>query len=350
MDDKKEKKLLIFLLIVFIVILINGTYKSIMIFSELNGGKNNLVYTNTSKIDYSVYIDENDFITSKVLGAGETYISSLTNKINMKMNYQYKGSEALPLSVKHRVVATVTGIYNESPTEKYNNPVIWKKEYVLVEDVTKNYNDKTLDVEEKFELDWKTYNEDVLKFKENFAIPTLAKLEVKMFVYIEGSNDKFELKEEKEVVANIPLSEQVFSIDANLNDVEEKTLSSKDITYLQDNQRKLGMYVVVIVLMIALILVTINKIMMFKKVKTFHSKIEEIKKDYNEIVVETKNMINTKGLKPIAITSFDEMLNLADSLITPIMLYEEDRLACFYIVKGDVMYMFIIKNKPIKNK
>ena len=78
------------------------------------------------------------------------------------------------------------------------------------------------------------------------------------------------------------------------------------------------------------------------RVKLF---LKKLKRDYNEIIVETKNMVNVKNLKPIAITTFDELLNLSNSLEMPIILYEKDEVACFYIVKDKIIYTFLIKNK-----
>jgi len=349
-DEIKEKKLFIFLLFIFSIIFLNSIFNVVIITLESESTKNNLIYKNKTNINYLVSINENDFIKKSLLGAGETYISSITNKINMTMEYSYSASETLPITANYKVVATVIGIYNLSPTEKDNNPVIWKKEYVIKELEEKKYTTQdSIKIKENFDLDWVKYNEDIIKFKEYFTIPTLSKLEVKMIVNLEGLNDKYELKETKEIVASMPLTEQVFSVDANLEDEEEKILASKDTKYLQDNQRKLSIYAVLSIITTFLIIVTIKKITSFKKIKTFHNKIEEIKKEYNDIVVETKNMINTKGLKPIAITTFEEMLNLADSFITPIMLYEESDLACFYMVKSEVIYIYIIKNKPTKH-
>ena len=67
------------------------------------------------------------------------------------------------------------------------------------------------------------------------------------------------------------------------------------------------------------------------------------KKDFNEIIIETDNMVDAKDLQPIVITSFEEMLNLATSLELPIILYEEANLAVFYIVKNELLYSFLVK-------
>ncbi|NLV90517.1 MAG: DUF5305 domain-containing protein [Tenericutes bacterium] len=350
MSEKTEKRILIVLLIVFSMIFVHASYNIVTLLLEIKGNENSMVYSNNSKVDYSVYIKDNEFVNEKILKAGENYISSLTEKINMTLEYIYSSSEDLKLSYDYKIYATIFGFYNEIPTEGYNNPVIWKKEFSIKEIVSKNISSAdNFKIKENFDIDWILFNEEVNKFKENFSIPILSRLEIKMDVNINGSNDNYAMKENKSVVAYIPLTEQVFNVDTVLNDFEEKILQSNDLSIVQNNQRQIILFSIVIVILSFLIIFTISRIVSFKANKSFHKKIDEIKKNYNEIVVETKNMINTKGLKPIAITSFDEMLNLAESLISPIMFYEEKNYACFYIVKSDVIYMFVLKNKPTKD-
>ncbi len=350
MIEKKEKKILIFLLIVFIAIFINSAYNIYHYTTEISGEKNNVSYTTSSKVEYFVYVEKNDFIVQKVLRSGSSYISSITEKLNMMMNYQYSSKKEFDISSKYSVSGVISAYYNLNPAEKYENPKIWSKEFEIKESTSKEYkNTKEFTINESFDLDWKKINQEIDKFKENFSIPILARLEINMTVLLDGKNEKYDFEEKKVISASIPLSELIFSVETTSNDSEEKTVTPNDIENIQDGQRKIFLFSVSIVIVSFAIIFTLNKILSYKNIKTFDKKIEEIKKDYNDIVVETKNMINTKGLKPIAITSFDELLNLAESLVSPIMLYKENKLACFYIVKADVIYMFIIKNKPIKN-
>ncbi len=350
MSEKKEKSILIVLLIVFSFIFLHASYNIVTLLLEIKDNENNMVYSNSTKVDYKVFINDNEFVSEKILKAGETYISSITDKINMTMEYNFASSEKIDLNYTYKVYATIHGYYNENPIEKYNNPIIWKKKFIINEGESKiiNGGDK-FNIKENFDINWIFFNETVNKFKENFMIPILSRLEIKMDIKINGYNNNYKLNDDKSIVAYLPLTEQVFNVDTLLEDTEEKIIQSNDISVIQSNQRKIVMYSIIVVILSFLIIFTISRIMSFSKNKSFHKKIEEIKKNYNELVVETNNMINIKGLKPIAITSFDEMLNLAESLMSPIMFYEETNYACFYIVKSDVIYMFVLKNKPTKD-
>lgn len=336
------------LLIIFISIFTWSGIKVIKILNDSKSSKNNLIYTNKSNVNYNLEIDNNEFIKSSDLNSYEIYISSLVQNINMNMRYKYSGSEDIPIKYKYRVIATIHALYNQSTQESALNPKMWKKDYILVPYKEGEIKEKELQIEEKFKLDWKTYNQEVISFKESLSLPTTAYLEVKLEVDLKGNSEKYSLTDKQEVVAKMDLNEQVFSINAVKDHLEEKIVQSNDIKSLNREQRKLIAYIILSSLTFISSLITIKQIIDSKDSQPFHEEIEAIKKDYDEIIVETKNMISVKGLNQVTIASFDEMLDLADSIMLPIMLYEEPRKAIFYIIKNDMMYIYLKTNK--KNK
>lgn len=347
--EKREKTLFLGLLFVFSFALLFSIYNTFKVLNDKDK-PSGFVYNEKTNTNYTVSINKNEFIYNPVLPSNETYISSLVDKINMSMKYNYSSKDVIPLKISHRVIATVSGVYNQNPVEKQSNPTIWKKDYEIIplkEEAYKSEN--KIDIDESFEIDWKFYNDEINRFKESFTIPIISKLDLKMIINMESYDSDYVIKETKEINASMPLSELVFKIDAQLTEEEEKVVPLKDVDEKRDNERKALVYSFIGLMSAIMTVLTIKKLMSFNKIKSFHSRIENIKKQYNEIVVETKNMINIKGYKPIAITTFDEMLNLADSFLVPIILYEESNLACFYIVKDEVIYMYIIKNKQNKN-
>ncbi len=343
---KTRRRLYISLLFVFILVFLSNAYHVLKIIDDSKSTKNNLIYTNSSAVNYTINISENDFIKSSDLKSYETYISNLVNDIDMTMNYKYSGSEKINLEERHKVTATIYGQYNETPNDPENNPIMWKKEYVLIDEQYKKYQtSSTFNVSETFNLDWKTYNQEIENFKMALSLPTVAYLEVKLEVKFNGGNGKYSLNENQTVIARMPLGGSVFDVDALKENVEQKSVASKDIVKINREQRKLTAYIILTITTILLILITIKQIMMSKDKKPFIDELDQIKDDYNEIIIEAKNMVETKGLKPVVIASFEEMLNLSDSVMLPILLFEEHDKATFYIVKSDMIYIYIMKNK-----
>lgn len=342
---KKRRTIFYVLLFVFLIIFAFNARKIYSIIEDSKSTKNNLIFTNLTSTNYLVNINENEYIKDEDLGFYDTFISETVNSIVMEMAYQYEGSEKMHLRESHEVIATIYTKYNQTPTEQQDNPILWKRSYIIQDSKTEEYqsSDK-LDIEEEFSLDWNFYNEEIIKFKEDYALPTTSFLELKMIVSLYGENENYILNENKEVIAKMPLTEQVFSIEALKKDSETKMIASKDIISHQREQRKLTAYIVLTIASFMLLVVTVKQINESKEKQSFEDEIEQIKKDYDEIIVETKNMVGTKDLKPVKITSFKEMLNLSDSLMLPIILFEEANVACFYIVKDDMIYVYLKRN------
>ena len=60
-----------------------------------------------SKVNYKVFLKENDYFTDKYLGEGETYITSLIDYININYNYAIKFSEKVSGDYTYNIVATI---------------------------------------------------------------------------------------------------------------------------------------------------------------------------------------------------------------------------------------------------
>lgn len=340
---KKGNLIYFVLLAIFIVNIFNSSFNVYKTYNEAKQETDNMVYNNTSKVSYFVNIKENSFINSRVLPSGKTYITELVDTIRMTMEYSYDSSLKLPIERDYKITATIYGLYNENPNST-RNPIIWEKEYLLKE-INKETlaNSDSFKITEVFDLDLSIYNDEANRFKTVFAIPTIAYLEIKMPVNIVATTDDYNLRDTQVVLAKIPLTDKVFNIDANPSNETEKLLPSKNIVEVQIDQRQLTIHLVISIGSLILGLITLKKIIDSQEHEEYYSFLDKIKKDFNEIIIETDNMVDAKDLQPIVITSFEEMLNLATSLELPIILYEEANLAVFYIVKNELLYSFLVK-------
>lgn len=339
-----------FLLLIFIAILVQSVYNLTLVFSEKTSDKNKLFYSQKSSIDYTVDLLKNDFLETEIMPAGKTYISKLVEKINFKYNYSFNSKEALDIENTHEIIATLTGEFNENPTSN-NNPIIWEKSYpIKTKEFKKNETASNVIIEESFEVVLTEFNKEASSFLTEFEIPTVVYLEIKMPVKIKGASDKYKLDEKHEVVARIPLLTKVMQIDAELLKKDDRSIASFIDSKNDVNERKAIVYSVMLAMSLFLIAATIRKLPFFYNEETYKDFIEELKKEYDDIIVETNNMIDIKGLKPIMITSFKELVNLAQSLETPIILFEKKNFACFYITNASIIYMYLVKDDHMELK
>lgn len=324
-NNKKDKLIFIVFIIFFFIVFSYSVFNlSYTIVNSIND--EDFSYTTESNIDYKIYLKENDFYDNQYLESSKSYVSSFIDYISMDLEYEYNSNKKVDLNVSNEIKVILKAYYEED--------LVWDKTYPIKQLETKQVDDiDNYNITESLIIDWDKYLYDVNSYMEVSGITVKAILEVIMDVSIK--NDVFD--DGDTLLAVIPLTEEVFKI----NDSDKGSqVMFNDKEYIVEY----AVYCLLLIISLGSILLISKKLGSYKKKESFETKMKRIKKDYDNIVVETKNMVNIKGLKPVAITSFDEMLNLANSIISPIMLYEESNLGCFYIVKNDLIYLYIIKD------
>ena len=339
------KGIYIFLLIVFLIIFFFSSY-NIYLVTGHEESQYRASYTIGGKTDYFVTISDNNFIEERALPSGKSYITELTEKITFTKEYSFDSNVELDFNRRHEINATIIGRYNQNPNSNFN-PVIWEKEYNIKPEKSEVFEGVSdYNIRETFEINLIEYNIEAKNFKEKFQIPVVIELVLAMPISTNGSNSDYRINDNSVVEATIPLDEKVFSVNVNEQDQSENFIQELNETEDQNiDQRKLSLYVVIFVSSLSLIIITINKIRESLHNVCEKDLIEKIKKEYDHIIVETKNMVDTHELVPINITNFDEMLDLANTKEQPILLYEEDKVAVFYIIIREQIYSYIVKIK-----
>ena len=307
-------------------------------------------YSNKSNIDYTVNVDPNPFITNSIMGSNMSYITSLVNGVNMTVNYELNSQVELPLVYDYSIKATLYGLYNLDPTSS-NNPVIWSKEYSIKPTTTVNIdNGNNIKISESFNLDVRSYIGELLSFIENFQIPTIGYIGIEIPITVSGASSDYSLSEKYLVTARITIEDKVFMIEGtDLKETSNYLAATKEKKETIST-REVTLYSVSFVLTFALMVITIRKMNSYDSFESYSDQVQGIKDEYKDLLIVTNSMIDVKNFKIISIKDFDELLNLAANLTSPIMLYEGKREAIFYIIKDDIIYLYVFKNREYKKK
>ena len=164
----KMKKIIItiFLTLFFLFISILFIIKSISFISEQYLG-----YVEKSKLDYEVYLKENDFYETEYLGKNMSYIASLIDYINISFDYNFLINNPIDANFDYQIVA-ILNINNEDSSSRF-----FSKEYTLLNNKTKNMiNSKAININEKISVDYDYYNQLANKFKKTYGINTTSNL------------------------------------------------------------------------------------------------------------------------------------------------------------------------------
>ena len=96
--------------------------------------ENKVTYNELGKVDYKVYLKENDYYDKPFLDKGMQYIASLIRSINVKFNYEIHTTEELDYHYAYDISANLVVTDKNDPTK-----VLYERPEVLL-------NNKTVDI------------------------------------------------------------------------------------------------------------------------------------------------------------------------------------------------------------
>ena len=349
--EEKEKMIpftvivgLVILFIIFCITCLSLTFK----------GTYKLHYSETSNLDYRVYIKESEFYpNTKYLPKDKIYISSLIDYIDTDFYYTFKSDDDLSLDYGYYVEAELL-IDNMDGKNIYS-----ETETLLEEDNIKNAIDNNFRISENLKIDYNKWNQIATSYIDTYGLTAEAKLNVSLYVDVIGSHAEFDKKisDKAAITLTIPLSMRTLeiSMDYDLSNNYDETLQYRstiiNIPFLFYTCIALGaLDLIAMVAIIAWIIFTRDANTLYKK------KLAKILRDYDKYVSETvitqrvEDMMKTKSLRIEVVKSFQGLIDIRDNLGVPILYHEErpGQEAVFYIVTERIGYIYVMRAEDLK--
>ena len=301
-----------------------------------------IVFSESSTINYSVCLNDNDYYNGECLGEDMQYISTLTKSVPIVFNYDLRYSNDVTYDVEYYVLGK-TIIYDRDDASK----ILYRDDKILKERTTIKGTDSFVRVSGKVDVAFKERNDYVNGYKSKYALNSLASYEV--ILYVDDGNGPREVAS-----LTIPLSTQTFSI-------TEETL-------MRDNQRmtmkKVGLdsintvfaLVGVAFLIGGLIIVVRLFILVYKTLggnaSTYQKKLNQILTEYDRVIVISKSEYVIDPEKQfIKVDSFYELLDARDTLEKPIIYERVNSVkSFFYVEDNDKIYRYAMKESDFEKK
>lgn len=295
-------------------------------------------YQESSNVDYKVYLKDNDFFNDNYLDSNNRYIASLIDYINANFKYNIALAEKdVYFDYTYRIEAEV--IVKESTGSK----PLFNKKYEILEEQRKSSNGKShIEINEMVKIDYNEYNNLIKKFVSIYGlIDTDSTLVMNMYVDVNGSCEKFEEDSKNYTVVSlvIPLTTRTVGIDIK-NDIVESNMSTMICT------NKKGFTAIRLIFSIicligcsyltyrAVVYIrnsrtarTIYDVELKKILNNYHSYIQKVK---NKVKIDEKNALYIDGsllyktCQIFRVNTFTDMLEIRDSLNTPILMSTND--------------------------
>ena len=342
-DEKPKKKMYfgyntrLIIYVVFFIVTFAGCLIAAKYSFEYTDSKE-IDYSETERVDYKVYLKENEFYEQDYLEKNMLYIASLIKNIDIDLGYNFEANEKIDMGYKYKVVGDLV------IKDEYGKNTYFTKEYLLKEEENKSINNKeAFQVNENIIIDYDYYNKLANDFKTQYGLNTTSYLEVKLEIEKESDKDKVNINDDSEVAITIPLSERAIQINFNSKDT---SLINKAIIDGKMEFNSIVFIIEIILLIISIIIIKriIELIVILPRKKEYDKYLDNILKEYDRLIVKTTTWINEKESRIIEIHEFEELLDVRDTLKIPIMYYVvNNEKSYFYIKNGKDVYLLKLK-------
>ena len=312
-----------------------------------------LDYTETSNIDYKVYLKKNNFFDNEFLTKSEletnnmSIITQLIDHINFTYSYAMSFSEP----INGHYTYYLKGVGGASSVDVNNKSNYWSKEYILTEKATKDIlNAKNYSFITNIDINYDKYNELLAKFKKEFNLSTEGKLDVYLVVEntIENEGFKDSSLVGSDVSVSIPLTINAMNMkidtnNGNKSDTFKETFTSTEKVY--NFYKLLTLCFMGIALILAILLVRL--IVRQKNENKYFILLKKILSTYDGIIVNVATLPKSSGYNIVKVKSFDELLDAHSEVRQPINYYNSGNKHVFILVGDSMMWVYRLRTRKV---
>lgn len=302
-------------------------------------------YTDTNEVLYKVYLKPNNFYKEKYLGMNRAYVASLIDYIDVDFNYSFNMDRLTNIDFNYKIIGNLI-IENTNGT-KYIDEV-----YILQDSKYKKLEDSgSLSILESVKLDYNQFNTIANEFKTATGVEMVSYLNVYLEVDKKSAEGLgYTINDSSKTNIQIPLSERAIEINLTTNSgsITKYTSPKGNVRF---NPLYLAIEIILFLISCAFLVKVISHAVSLIKVKTPYDKyIAKILKNYDRVIVETKNDLDVSNCKIIDVRDFSELLDVRDNLRLPIVYNNivNHEKGVFYIKNNNDIYRLVIKNVDLQ--
>ena len=338
---RKNREKWIFAQAVIIGVIVIAIIISALVSSHLNK-QYYIEYTEGGSIDYDVYLKDNEFYDTDYLEKNQSYVASLIDKIIANFNYEIEmDADDINYRYSYSIKSRLEIVDDSSGNKIFNS----QKELVNVQNQSQNTSNR-LTVNEIVVLNYDEYNDIASRFLETYdlASETTNTLVVTMNVDVLSDCNAFSGSSVDTYSSElrIPLTTKTVNVKmtSTVPDADSKMLACARGAGSEVFKTTAIVLCVVdallILLLIAFIYLTRTPDI------TYTARVKKIVSQYKSYIQKIKNLFETHGYQIILVDSFDEMLEIRDTIQAPILMYEnEDKTCTKFLIPTDSKLLYL---------
>ncbi|HAB65970.1 MAG TPA: hypothetical protein DCE23_01250 [Firmicutes bacterium] len=305
-----------------------------------------LLYEETGDATYNVTLLPDNPYDRGELVPSEHYLAEAVSYVNTDFKYDMKFSDKADVKYTYSVSLDL------ELSNKDNGNVLSSKKDTLIPEVEKAVNNTSeINILQPVALDYKTFNDNIKIIKDLYEVNADGKIVLNMLINMEIKYKEFKdvVTKTQEIEVTIPLLEP--EVSANV----DKKIDNNDMYVEKDEvelTNKLTLYIGISLLIIDVIfcLLVFSFMMKAQPKKSRYCILRDgLLRDYDDIIVNSRNIPRFEGTNIIDCYSFSELLDAQKLLKKPIVYCEivKNQKALFIIVNGDDAYKYILKEADL---
>lgn len=336
-----------------LLILIQGVVAGILLVATLfvsiacmiTGKETYVYYTEKGEVDYRVYLGENEFYTEEYLDKNHAYVSSLIDHVAADFVYDLKMDAS---GVDYLYTYSIEG--QMIIKDKDSGAALYDPVYEIKPKTTVPKHGNELAIRESIEIDYQKYDAIAREYVNTYALnSTSATFVVRMRVHVLGVSEQFVENSTNQYVMElqIPLLRPTVNIQSTqtVPQTENKILVIDDIFV---NVLRVVAIVLGTLTLIMFVALVVFIILSRDKHIDYARRVKKVLSNYRSYIQRVENEFDTEGFQILRITTIKELLEIRDTLQSPILMYENDDRTCasFFIVNPcHILYLHEIKVK-----
>lgn len=302
-------------------------------------------YREGGSIDYNVFLKENEFYEEDHIGKNQSYVASLIDKIIADFSYEVDmDAEDVNYRYSYDIKSRLEIIDNTSGV------AIYKPEYELVSAKDKSQNSSSrLKINEIVVINYDEYNDLAKKFLDTYSLSsTTSSIVVTMNVDVLSDCNAFSGSTTDTYTSElrIPLTTKTVNIKMSSAVPDD---SAKMVACTRGAGSEVFKTTAIVLGVVEVILVIVLAAFIYltrTEDITYTAKVKKILSQYKSYIQKINNLFETSGYQLIMVDTFDEMLEIRDTIQAPILMYEnEDKTCAKFMIPTDskLLYSYEIK-------
>ena len=302
-------------------------------------------YNESGSIDYNVFLKDNEFFEEDHLGKDQSYVASLIDKIVADYSYEIDmDTDDVNYKYSYSITSRLEIIDDTSKVAIFKP----EKELVSVQNKSQS-SSNNLRINEIVVINYDEYNNLASSFLETYDLTrTTSNIVVTLNVDVLSDCNAFSGSSVDTYTSElrIPLTTKTVNIEmtSEFPDSEAKMIAcTRGAGFEAFKTTAIVLAVIevlLIILMVAFIYLTRNDEI------TYAARVKKIMSQYKSYIQKINNMFDTSGYQKILVDTFDEMLEIRDTIQAPILMFENEEKTCTkFLIPTDSKLLYVYEVK-----